>query len=74
MKGFGFNTILLGLVLVKLLISFVVHAYGMYKLSGEQVGTTAPGFWAANKTILIIPGVTNIISMILLAVLVIANK
>lgn len=36
MKGFGFNTILLGLVMIVLLVSFALLATAMYRLANAK--------------------------------------
>ena len=84
MKGFGFTTILFGFVLIKLLISFVLIAFTMYKISSAaeyvidsstntvtKKGVSAKEFWASNKLMFIIPSVSNVLSMILLGVLIV---
>ena len=85
MKIFGFSTILLGFVLVNLMISFGLIASAMYKMSVApeyeidcsnvvtKRGLPAKTFWTDNKILFIVPSVSNILSMILLAVLLVMN-
>lgn len=81
----GFSTILLGFVLIKLLISFVLMAFVMFKMSVapgpekdgsgklKSPGIPANKFWTDNKALMIIPTVSNILCMILLGVLLVTN-
>lgn len=71
MKGFNFSTIILGFVLVTLLISMSLIAFTMYKLSKVAATELAAQFYTANKTMLVIPTVSNVLGMLLIGVLVV---
>lgn len=86
MKGFGFSTIILGFVLVTLIVSVGLIAFTMYKMSSAPdyvldsssktvttEGISAKVFWDANKLMLLIPTVSNILSIILLGVLTVTS-
>lgn len=86
MKGFGFSTIILGFVLVTLIVSVGLIAFTMYKISTapdyvidatnntvKTTGISAKAFWDDNKLMLLIPTVSNILSIILLGVLTVTS-
>lgn len=85
MKGFGFSTIILGFVLVTLIVSVGLIAFTMYKLSvapeyvidtNKQVtteGLSAKQFWTDSRLTLVVPTVSNVLSMILIGVLLVTN-
>lgn len=86
MKGFGFSTILLGFVLVTLIVSVGLISFAMYKLSTSKdhviddgtkqvttAGPSAKGFWTDNKLMLVIPTVSNVVSMVLTGVLLVTG-
>lgn len=85
MKGFGFSTIILGFVLVTLIVSVGLIAFTMYKLSvapeyvidaSKKVtteGLSAKQFWTDSRLTLVVPTVSNVLSMILIGVLLVTN-
>lgn len=80
MKGIGFSTIILGFVLITLIVSVILLAFTMYKLSvaPEYVinsndvvttkGLSAKNFWTESRLTLVVPTVSNILAMILIGV------
>lgn len=86
MKSFVFSTIILGFVLVCLIINIALITLAMYKMANAKEyvidsttkvvttdGTSATAFWGSNKTLLMIPTVANVLSMVLVTLLVVIN-
>lgn len=68
MKGLGFRTILLGVVILLLVVSVALIGFTMLRVTTE-----ATSFWNARKYFLVTPTVMNVMAMALLAVLIITG-
>lgn len=73
MKGIGFRTILLALIIILLVVSVSLIGFTVFRMTKAAANDKTEDFWKANKMFLLTPTVMNVMAMALLAVLIISG-